>query len=175
MDARPNVLNKILPCTSFFVMYSHRFAGSVWSGGGLVGQKMDDSSDEYVQYHGIVPYNIKAGSDIIAQLDCCNMSENASGTTKHARVYCQYQFGSAGKFFSGMLVGDAVLIPVLDSSGIYVLKQVDVITISGVVGGDCIGIKVNRDADHADDTLVGDFWFAQPLRVKYTKDKIGIT
>jgi len=136
---------------------------------------MDDSSDEYVQYHGIVPYDIKAGSDLIARLDCCVMTENTSGSTKHARVYAKYQFGAAGKFFSGMVTGDAVLIPVLDSSGIYILKQVDVVTISGVVAGDCIGIQVNRNAEHADDTLVGDFWFALPLCVKYTKDKIGLT
>lgn len=174
MDARPNVLNKILPCTKIFPLYSNRYTGAVWSGGGLVGWKLDDSGAEYVMYHGIVPYDMKAGSNLTFRVDCTHMTQNDSGSTKHTKINTKYDFGRAGSRFTGMTTGTVTLIPVADGVLIYTLQQIDIQIISGVVAGDAIGLELKRDGTHADDTLVGDFWLAIPLKCIYTADKIGV-
>lgn len=175
INGRPTVLDTILPCTKMFPLYTNRVQGTVWYGAGLIGYKMDDSSSEYIQYHGVVPFDLKAGSDIIVRLDCLHTVQNDSGVTKYARIVPAWGFGASGKEFLTFTTGEPKLIAVEDGVGYYTLQQVNMCTISGVVAGDAFGIKLTRTGADGDDTLVGDFWLGIPLIVLYTADKIGVT
>jgi len=174
MDARPNVLNKILPCYKRINLCFQTSGGEGSLLYGIYGRQLDDSSDEYSAFTIVVPHNIKTGSSALIIIDGAPWVTNNTGEDKKVRIVPQYNCARNGVLLGAMTTGAAVLITVPNNEVRYTIHKTGVLAIPDLQAADVLGIKLTRDADHADDTYVGDWWLSNSGMLQYIIDKIGI-
>lgn len=174
MDARPNPINKILPCTKTVPIEIFSASGASAGAYQLNGYSLDPDSDEDVFLNGQLPYDMKVGSDIKVILNGCPKVTNSSGVEKKVRLYSQYSFGRDGVKCTGTIEGDGVLIAIPNGELAYTIHKTELITISDLQAGDILGFRAIRDADHTDDTYTSDWFVTLPVVLEYTADKIGV-
>lgn len=174
MDARPNVLNKILPCYKIIPMLFRTTTGGVGNINELLGYVFDPDVDENSYYSTVIPNDMKAGSDVVLVLDGCPMAGNVSGSDKKVRISTAYNYGRLGQVVGTAQAGTPVLITIPDEQVAYTMHKIEVVTISDLAANDYLSIKVNRDADHVDDTYTGDWFFAHSWALRYIRDNIGV-
>lgn len=175
MDARPNVLNKILPCSKRIPFEYITATAGHSSMERLHGRALDPNSDENVEYDLIVPRDIKAGSDLIIMLTVAPLTANNTGSDKKIKLHCSYSVGSVGQVATSPVTTATTLVTIPDGMAANTLMKVTPATIAGLVAGDVLGLRVVRDADHGDDTYTGELWISYIAMAVYNADKIGVT
>lgn len=175
MDARPNVINKILPCTKRKKFNFVSTTGSNVDANGVIGCGLDDTANEYVSLVYFIPKDFKSGSDIKVIIKCCGIVNNPVGADKYVRLTVKYNFGCAGTTIGILLTGDDIMVTIADGELKWSLQEVVTITIPDLQIDDTIGVVLTRYASHAEDNYVGDFMICRPVIAEYTANKIGVT
>lgn len=174
MDARPNVLNKILPCTQEFALVMLYGQGTIWRAYGFNVHRLDPTSAEHVIYNGIVPNNIKEGSDVIIQLKSLPYAINDSGVDKGVAVLPHYGSVRKGQAMPALTVGDIIDITIPDDEAAYTLHYDDVMAFHNLQAGDMLGVKLYREPTDGFDDYPDDYCFYDILNARYIADKVGV-
>lgn len=174
MDARPNVLNKILPCSKRIPLTFRMCSGDTVILNIFRGYCLDDSSDEYFEIQGVIPLDFKTGSDFSFVVSFANVTANETGSAKVVRMTMIYCVMRNGIPVMANVVPEPVLITIPDNTPAETVQEVTLLAISDLLVSDTISIRFTRDADHTDDTLTGDLWLPHLTEGLYIADKIGV-
>lgn len=174
MDARPNVLNKILPCYKrIFVRFTTSTSGG-FTYNLINARALDPDTDELVSYMVTIPHDIKYGSDVLLIADGCPLMTNNTGADKKVRLVATYNYARNGEVIGAVKSGDITLITIPDGEAIYTMHKNGVLAIAGLRAGDFLAMRITRDADHTDDDYAGDWGIFQTSLLQYEIDKIGV-
>lgn len=174
MDARPNVLNKILPCTKNMSIEYIYAQGTVYRTLGFNLHRLDASNAEYVDYSGIIPNDIKAGSDIIFKLLSMPYQTNDTGAAKTACAIPYYSSVRVGQVIVSLTVGNTVSITIPDNETAFTVHYDDVLTFPNLLAGDMFHVRLYRHATNELDTYPYDYCFNAVIMARYITDKIGV-
>lgn len=174
MDARPNVLNKILPCYKRLPLVFSYSNGTRTDYSGIVGYALPPDTQKYIQWGGIVPNNIIAGSDIDIMLHGWPSAANESGSDKGVVLLIQYSYTR-----NGVLIGTLVSMPVVeitvpDGEAAYTIHETVITPVANMVKGDELFITIHRRATLAEDTYTGNWLMGFSPTLKCPVDKIGL-
>lgn len=174
INGRPTVLDTILPCTKEMPIRYVYAQGTVYRTTGFNVHRLDADNAEYVDFSGIVPNDIKAGSDIIFKLMTCPYQTNDTGADKVACAIPYYSFVRAGQVLPSLTIGDAVSITVPDNEVAFTVHYGDVLTFPNLLASDMFHVRLYRHATNELDTYPYDYCFNAVIMARYITDKIGM-
>lgn len=175
MDARPNVLNKILPCSKRMPVHYYRTSGSYHEQNLVLGSKLDPDTDESVQYQCVIPRDFKNGSDFTIIAVWCPVIANNTGSNKVWRALPSYNYARLNGAIGAKIEAAELNFTIPDGEPAFTVRKSGIITIPNLEVGDVLGLKIARRATHADDTYAGNLWLVSTIVGMYTADKIGVT
>lgn len=174
MDARPNVLNKILPCLKtrdIPLTHSNAVLGAIEQ---IKGYLFEAATPKNAFYSTHIPNDIKTGSDVEIIMLGCIATTNDSGVDKYVRLGRGWSYMRAGIVIPDYIDEDGILVTIPNGELMKTVHSVSLLTISGLQANDLLGMRFERDADHVEDDYA-DYWFVgMSCILQYTMDKIGI-
>lgn len=173
MDARPNVLNKILPCYKRVNLHFSYSNGTRTDYSGVVGYALPPDVQKYIQWGGAVHNNLVAGSDIDIILHGWPNAANESGSAKVVVLLVQYSYTRGGVLIGTMVSMPVVEITVPNGQAAYTIHTNIITPVSNMVKNDQILITIHRRATLAEDTYTGNWLMGVSPTLKYPVDKIG--
>jgi len=173
MDARPNVLNKILPCTKYLDMKLHAATAASHTGFNIFGHNFVHTASKKTYEFCVIPNNIIAGSDGVFKIRGCNETLNDTGSDKIVRLYGVYVIIKKTSIGVTGVTCDPILTTIANGNARQTFHDIDLFTVPNLQPDDIINCLVYRDPTHTDDTWESGYIVCAGKYLEITVDKIG--
>lgn len=173
MDAKPNVLNKILPCNRIIPLTYFTTSGALYSSGNLLGTAFSATSLNKLYMECELPKWIKLGADAILKSRGFPPSANNTGSDKAVRLYMQYTITGKTGLAGSSIQTDPFEITIPDNEQAKTLHVTELLTLSTFCPDDIFCINIIRDAAHENDTWTDTWIMLRGIYFEILCDKIG--
>lgn len=175
MDAKPNVLNKILSAVVRRPIFFRACNGTSTDTNDIFGYELPHDSTKYIMFMAVVPRDFKAGSDWELIFNWGGDAANETGSDKSCVIIPRYNTWREGEVIGSPTTLDAIELVIPDGEAANTLHKSTILTIADLQAGDLISMYIRRDGGAGGDTYTGNLFIALPALGKYTADKIGVT
>lgn len=173
MFAKPNVLNKILPCYKQLNMDYRHSSGAYIDIRHVIGYKLDPDANEYLALSSNILNDFKVGSDVKIIMNGSPIVNIPGEADLYVYFTPFYNYGRDGDVWGADVAGEGVSIK-LDAGELKdTIHRTEVIRIPNLQVGDFLCVILIRKGDDDIDTYTDDWLLTCPAILQYEVDKIG--